>query len=47
MRACGVAASRIVIFSSYTLEGRGLVDRNAAGPVLVFEVWVLYCRAEG
>ena len=47
VRPCGVAAPCIIILSGYTLEGRGLVDGNAAGTVLVFEVWVLYRRAEG
>ena len=47
VRPCGVTAPRVIILSGYALEGRGLVDRNAAGTVLVFEVWVLYRRAEG
>ena len=47
MRPCGVAAPCIVILSGYALEGCSLVDRDAAGTVLVFEVWVLYRRAEG
>lgn len=47
VRSCGVTAPRIIILSGYALEGRGLVDGNAAGAVLVFEVWVLYRRTEG
>jgi hypothetical protein len=43
---CGVTAPRIIIVPAYALEGRGLVDRNAAGTVLVFEVWILYRGAE-
>ena len=47
MRSCGVTAPCVVILSRYALEGGGLVDGNAAGPVLVFEVWILHRRAEG
>ena len=47
VRPCGVAAPCVVILPSYALEGRGLVDGNAAGTVLVFEVRVLHRGAEG
>jgi len=47
VRPCGVTAPCVVILSGHALESCGLVDRNAAGTVLVFEVWVLYRRAEG
>ena len=47
MRTRGVAASCIVVLSAYALECRGLVDRDAASPVLVFEVRVFYRRTEG
>ena len=47
VRSCRVTAPGIIVLSSYALEGRGLIDRDAAGTVLVFEVWVLYGGAKG
>ena len=47
VRSCGVTAPGIIVLSGYALEGRSLVDRDAAGTILVFEVRVLYGGAKG
>lgn len=47
VRSCRITAPCILILPSYALEGRSLVDRDAAGSILVFEVRVLYRRTEG
>lgn len=47
MRTRRVPTPCIVIFSTDALERRRLVDGNAAGPMLVFEVWIFHRRTEG
>ena len=47
VRSRGVTTPCVIILSRDTLEGSGLIDRDAAGPVLVFEIWVLHRGTEG
>lgn len=47
MRPSWITAPCVIVLSANSLEGCGLVNGNAAGSVLVFEIWVLHRCTEG